>query len=470
MQSSPNRSESAATTTRPAPCSVDREQRRAGRRGRRPTRARTRTSPPSARRRRVERRRRGRSTPRGRARAGRRPPSGLLEVGEDPVRRAAVALVVGDRVVRDPDAEAAPSSSLRLLPYLACSLSPSTIRPPPACTNASIAVQLRVGQRRRAARHDAAPTRAPTGARAPARRRPPSAAASSGSRARGQQPRGRAGAARRPRARTRSPRDATAGSRARPRDGWSRPGRGTRRRGCGRRRGETGIGLQGARGIACHFYPSNCIESVQESKRMDAIDQQIVSLLVRRCEAIVWRHRPARLALRPLRQATRRRAARERRDRGLHRACSTTGALGQATEALIELFYAPGTLLDEVAEQIAAHPEIVEAWSVTGDGDAIVRVHTTDNKDLERLIMELQKDGASSAPAPRSSSRTSSRRGASLREGTRTSRAPATRRRGVRRGAARTRRRAGVERARDCVWRSRERVTAPGAGIGVRRR
>ena len=31
---------------------------------------------------------------------------------------------------------------------------------------------------------------------------------------------------------------------------------------------------------------------------------------------------------------------------------------------------------------------------MTGDADAIVRVHTTDNKDLERLIMELQRDGS----------------------------------------------------------------------------
>jgi len=69
-------------------------------------------------------------------------------------------------------------------------------------------------------------------------------------------------------------------------------------------------------------------------------------------------------------------------------------ALGDPTEALVELFYAPGTLLDEIAERFASHPEIVEAWSVTGDADAIVRVHTTDNKDLERLIMELQRDGS----------------------------------------------------------------------------
>jgi Lrp/AsnC family transcriptional regulator, leucine-responsive regulatory protein len=68
-------------------------------------------------------------------------------------------------------------------------------------------------------------------------------------------------------------------------------------------------------------------------------------------------------------------------------------ALGDQTEALIELFYAPGTLLDQVAQTLRAHPEVVEAWSVTGEADAVARVRTHDNADLERLIMELQRDG-----------------------------------------------------------------------------
>jgi DNA-binding Lrp family transcriptional regulator len=68
-------------------------------------------------------------------------------------------------------------------------------------------------------------------------------------------------------------------------------------------------------------------------------------------------------------------------------------ALGEATEALIELFYAPGTLLDAVAAMLGEHPEVVEAWSVTGEPDAIARVRTRDNADLERLIMDLQRDG-----------------------------------------------------------------------------
>ncbi len=68
-------------------------------------------------------------------------------------------------------------------------------------------------------------------------------------------------------------------------------------------------------------------------------------------------------------------------------------ALGASTEALVELFFAPGTQLDAVADKLSAHPEVLEAWSVTGEADAIARVRTADNSDLERLIRDLQRDG-----------------------------------------------------------------------------
>jgi Lrp/AsnC family leucine-responsive transcriptional regulator len=68
-------------------------------------------------------------------------------------------------------------------------------------------------------------------------------------------------------------------------------------------------------------------------------------------------------------------------------------ALGWNTEALVELFYRPGTTLAEVARTLRDHPEVVEAWSVTGDADAIARVRTEDNADLERLIIDLQRTG-----------------------------------------------------------------------------
>jgi DNA-binding Lrp family transcriptional regulator len=68
-------------------------------------------------------------------------------------------------------------------------------------------------------------------------------------------------------------------------------------------------------------------------------------------------------------------------------------ALGDHTEALIELFFSPGTQLDVVATTLSRHAEVLEAWSVTGEADAIARVRTRDNGDLERLIRELQRDG-----------------------------------------------------------------------------
>jgi DNA-binding Lrp family transcriptional regulator len=69
------------------------------------------------------------------------------------------------------------------------------------------------------------------------------------------------------------------------------------------------------------------------------------------------------------------------------------GALGWNTEALVELYFQPGTQLDEVAKILDVHPEVVEAWSVTGEADAIARVRTEDNRDLERLIIDLQRNG-----------------------------------------------------------------------------
>lgn len=125
---------------------------------------------------------------------------------------------------------------------------------------------------------------------------------------------------------------------------------------------------------------------------MDALDRQILALLMedgRRTYDDIAKH----VSLSS--PAVKRRVDRLR-DRGvLHgfTALVDHGALGATTEALVELFYAPGTLLPEVADRLARLPEIVEAWSVTGEADAIARVRTRDNADLERLIMELQAEG-----------------------------------------------------------------------------
>jgi DNA-binding Lrp family transcriptional regulator len=126
--------------------------------------------------------------------------------------------------------------------------------------------------------------------------------------------------------------------------------------------------------------------------RIDEIDHKIVALLVedgRRTYGDIGRE----VALSA--PAVKRRVDRLRRDGALRGFTAVVDhvALGHATEALVELFYAPGTQLDEVTRTLEAHPEVVEAWSVTGEADAIARVRTRDNADLERLIIDLQRDG-----------------------------------------------------------------------------
>jgi Lrp/AsnC family transcriptional regulator, leucine-responsive regulatory protein len=125
---------------------------------------------------------------------------------------------------------------------------------------------------------------------------------------------------------------------------------------------------------------------------MDAADRQILALLVedgRRTYDDIAR----RVSLSA--PAVKRRVDRLRATGALQgfTAVVDPGALGDNTEALIELFYSPGTLLEQVTQTLRRHPEVVEAWSVTGEADAIARVRTQNNAGLERLIMNLQRDG-----------------------------------------------------------------------------
>jgi Lrp/AsnC family leucine-responsive transcriptional regulator len=127
-------------------------------------------------------------------------------------------------------------------------------------------------------------------------------------------------------------------------------------------------------------------------RRVDALDKQILSLLVedgRRTYDDIGRR--VKLSA----PSVKRRVDRLRSSGALEgfTAVVDHGAMGWNTEALVELFFRPGTQLDEVGQILRAHPEVVEAWSVTGDPDAIARVRTEDNVALERLIMELQRNG-----------------------------------------------------------------------------
>lgn len=127
--------------------------------------------------------------------------------------------------------------------------------------------------------------------------------------------------------------------------------------------------------------------------RMDALDRQILALLTedgrRSFDDIA---RQVTLSA----PAVKRRIDRLRASGTLQgfTAVVDPEALGYGTEALVELFYAPGVTLDAVAGSLRRIPEVVEAWSVSGEPDAVAHVRTRDNADLERLIRALQADGA----------------------------------------------------------------------------
>jgi DNA-binding Lrp family transcriptional regulator len=125
---------------------------------------------------------------------------------------------------------------------------------------------------------------------------------------------------------------------------------------------------------------------------MDAIDRQILALLVEDARR-TYDDIAGRVALSA--PAVKRRVDRLRKQGALRgfTAVIDHAALGDRTEALLELFFTPGTTLEQVTQTLQAYPEVVEAWSVTGDADAIARVRTRDNGDLERVIMDLQRDG-----------------------------------------------------------------------------
>lgn len=63
-------------------------------------------------------------------------------------------------------------------------------------------------------------------------------------------------------------------------------------------------------------------------------------------------------------------------------------ALGHPVLAFVHIEVTQGHL-DEVGEALAAVPEIVEAFSITGGGDLLTRVVARDNAHLEDVIQKL---------------------------------------------------------------------------------
>ena len=65
------------------------------------------------------------------------------------------------------------------------------------------------------------------------------------------------------------------------------------------------------------------------------------------------------------------------------------GALGWTTEAFLEVFCEGDSSLPALRRALADHPEVVGAYTVAGDPEAIVHVRTEDIAHLERVIERI---------------------------------------------------------------------------------
>lgn len=127
------------------------------------------------------------------------------------------------------------------------------------------------------------------------------------------------------------------------------------------------------------------MRSMLGSLRNDDIDRQIVAALV---EDARLSHREVGKRVGLSAAAVNRRISRLRREgviRGFT-AIIDPMAPGHATEAFVELWCRDHVSPAEIARMLVDLPEVVAAYTVSGDADALVHVRTADTTQLESVI------------------------------------------------------------------------------------
>jgi Lrp/AsnC family transcriptional regulator, leucine-responsive regulatory protein len=125
---------------------------------------------------------------------------------------------------------------------------------------------------------------------------------------------------------------------------------------------------------------------------LDHTDHRIIGLLLedgRRSASEIGRH----VNLSPA-------AAKRRIDRleslGViigYRAIVDHAKLGGAIEAFAEVRFEGATQVDDIDRAFAALPELVEAFTMAGDTDALVRLRVADLSHLKSVIDEIRRSG-----------------------------------------------------------------------------
>lgn len=66
--------------------------------------------------------------------------------------------------------------------------------------------------------------------------------------------------------------------------------------------------------------------------------------------------------------------------------------IGWSTEAYVELFCNPRTTSEDIARRVQTYPEVVEAFMVTGDADALLHVFAGSMQHFERVLTAISAE------------------------------------------------------------------------------
>jgi DNA-binding Lrp family transcriptional regulator len=125
--------------------------------------------------------------------------------------------------------------------------------------------------------------------------------------------------------------------------------------------------------------------------RLDDIDRQIVAHLLQNARASYAQVGDAVGLSAP---AVKRRVDRLRHDGVItgYAAVVDPAALGWTTEAFIEIFCTGATAPEEIYESVRKHPEVVAAYTVTGEASALVHLRARDIQHLEQALERLRRE------------------------------------------------------------------------------
>jgi DNA-binding Lrp family transcriptional regulator len=125
--------------------------------------------------------------------------------------------------------------------------------------------------------------------------------------------------------------------------------------------------------------------------RLDDIDRHIVAQLLQNARASYAQVGDAVGLSAP---AVKRRVDRLRQDGVItgYAAVVDPAALGWTTEAFIEIFCTGATAPEEIYASVRKHPEVVAAYTVTGEASALVHLRAHDIQHLEQALERLRRE------------------------------------------------------------------------------